>query len=55
MADPVQGNQFRSTHSLLDRFMLEEDEPGDCAANQVDDALSPPAEISVLNDPVSEN
>jgi hypothetical protein len=45
-------NLLRSARSLLDRFMFEGDELRDDVANlcmKIDDALPPPAEVSVSN------
>jgi hypothetical protein len=50
MANTEHENLLRSARSLLDRFMFEGDELRDDVANlrmKIDDALPPPAEISV--------
>ena len=50
MANTEHENLLRSARSLLDRFMFEGDELRDDVANlrmKIDDALPPPAEVSV--------
>jgi hypothetical protein len=52
MADTEHENLLRSARSLLDRFMFEGEELRDDVANlrmKIDDALPPPAEVSVSN------
>jgi hypothetical protein len=52
MADTEHENLLRSARSLLDRFMFEGEELRDHVANlrmKIDDALPPPAEVSVSN------